>query len=202
MKLPVQEKFDAFGFVTLAPGQVPTSAQTTFPETWHSDYFANNFHHNDPVFAFASGASRRSAALLLNDEQMQGDLFDAARAANADSNFACVSLIGGSKMVFGGVNKDLDERILDKCKTLCQATHRLELSKKIGQLNDDQIDLMEMFDEGLLDKEIASDLGITLSAIAQRKRTICKIIGTGSFRATVQLYSVHKWGGYVEETLW
>lgn len=102
-------------------------------------------------------------------------------------------------MVFGGVNPELDPRATASIQHACQATHRIELLKNLDLLTDTQIDLMEMAEEGFLDKEIASEFGISLSAIAQRKQAICKAVGTDCFKSTLRLYTLQKWGGLVGE---
>lgn len=197
MFLPVQEKFTSYGFVLLAPGQEPSHATTTFPEQWHETYFENEFHRTDPVFSFASKNIRQSNASLLAHSQMTGDLFDAAREYDAASNFVSVSHFGGNTLVFGGVNTDLDDRALARCHELCRATHRIELSKRIESLTDAQIDLLELAEEGCLDKEISQQLQVSMSAIAQRKQAVCAHIGVSAFRAALQLYSLDKWGGMI-----
>ncbi len=195
MKMPVQEEFDHFGYVVLSNGEDAKSAKTTFPPRWHTTYFKRNFNKIDPTFTFARSNYRTSSARLLTKEEMNTNLFEEARLFGADSNFVCVSHFSGNQMIFGGVNKDLDARAVQKCQILCQKTHRFELAQKLRKLSDAQVDLMEMSEEGLRDKEISFELGVSLSAIAQRKKAICNIVGTDSFRATLQLYSMIKWAG-------
>lgn len=197
MHLPVQAKFDSFGYVTLVNGQTPEDAVTTFPDQWKELYFSNEFFRFDPVFHFANSMLRRSGATLLSKDQMNGDLFDAAEQFDANSNFVSVSHYGGNTMVFGGVNTDLDYNAISDCHSLCRATHRLELAKKLAALTDAQLDLMDMAEEGHPDKEIASELGVSMSAIAQRKQAVCSQVGVASFRAALQLYSLDKWGGMI-----
>lgn len=199
MKLPVQQEFSQYGYVVLAPGEEATTAQTTFPDTWHNTYFSNNFNSIDPIFSFALSNNRNSKAKLLSSQEMSSSLFEEAQLFGADSNFVCVSHYSGNHLIFGGVNKDLDSRKVAHCQSLCQKTHRLELSKKLRLLTDPQIELMEFSEEGLRDKEISLELGISLSAVAQRKKAICNAIGTDTFRATLQLYSMTKWGGISTE---
>ncbi|PIE13793.1 MAG: hypothetical protein CSA70_03500 [Rhodobacterales bacterium] len=195
MHLPIQEHFSDFGYVLLAPGQQPNGATTTFPEEWEHRYFEHRFHEIDPVFDFARSNHRQSAASILTDDQMATPLFEEARLFGADSNFLCVSNLGGNTMVFGGVNHHLGEEHVSEARKLCQATHRLDLMRRLSNLTDPQIDVMEMAEEGMLDKEIASDLGVTISAVNQRKQAICKQVGTSSFKVTLGLYSLWKWGG-------
>jgi len=197
MHFPVQEHFSSFGFVTLMQGQQPVSATTTFPSRWHQTYFENKLFMQDPIFAFAAQNVKKSTGALLSQNQMSGDLFDAAREFDAASNFVSVSHFAGSSFVFGGVNPDLTNKAVPECQRLCQATHRLALSKRIESLTDTQIDLLEMAEEGFLDKEIAEELGVSMSAIAQRKKAICNHVGVTSFRASLQLYALDKWGGIV-----
>lgn len=197
MHLPVQAKFDSFGYVTLTNGQTPEDAITTFPDQWKELYFKNAFYKYDPIFHFSNSMLRRSGATLLSSKQMNGDLFDAAEQFDANSNFVSVSHYGGNTMVFGGVNSDLDQRTISDCHSLCRATHRLDLARKLANLSDAQLDLMELAEEGHPDKEIASELGVSMSAVAQRKQVVCSQVGVTSFRAALQLYSLDKWGGLI-----
>ncbi len=199
MNLPVQAKFDSFGFVTLTKGQTPDDAITTFPNQWKALYFENEFYKNDPIFLFANNMLRRSGATLLSPDQMNGDLFDAAEQFDANSNFVSVSHYGGNTMVFGGVNTELDHRTISDCHNLCRATHRLDLARKLANLTNAQLDLMDLAEEGHPDKEIASELGVSMSAVAQRKQSVCSHVGVSSFRAALQLYSLDKWGGLIAD---
>lgn len=194
MNLPIQERFSNFGYVILSPGEVPQRAVSTFPVAWQTRYFENQLFDIDPIFDFASRNKRRSTAELLDKSLMESPLFEEARTYDADSNFMCTCNFGGNTLVFGGVTDDLPPEMVDHCLDLCKQTHRLELSRKLEELTNSQLDLMQLTEEGLKDKEISVELGIGMSAIAQKKKAICDKIGTDSFRSVVQLYSAVKWG--------
>ena len=100
-------------------------------------------------------------------------------------------------MTFGGVNHDLEENGMSAAQTVCRALHHTELFGRVPKLTDRQAEILDMSEEGFLDKEIASDLGITISAVAQHKRAICNVFGLTSFRSASQIYSVYKWGSIV-----
>lgn len=193
----MQETFSGYGYVILSPGESPSSAENSFGKGWHEKYFSERLYTIDPIFAFHKQCGGRSGAKLLSIEEMNTPLHEEARAYGADSNFISVSAIGCSLMVFGGVNHDLDERAVPGLHRSCQAAHRTVLLKRIDGLSDTQIDFMEMCEEGLLDKQIASELGVSPSAVAQRKKAICVKVGTGNFRTALSLYSVRKWSGVV-----
>lgn len=197
MTIPVQDQFTSYGYVVLSGNETPQQAVTTFPDQWHQKYFQDQLFEVDPIFEFAERNANRTASMLLEEAQMQSELFEEAKCFDANSNFVCASHIAGSSLVFGGVNPDLDDRKVADCQNLVQQTHRLELIKRFEGLTDAQRDVLDMSDEGLLDKQIASELGISLSAVAQRKKAICQQIGTGSYQPTLALYSVAKWGAIV-----
>lgn len=193
----LQEKFNDWGYVILRPGEEPACANTTFPDVWHHTYFKNQFYRIDPVFAFAAQAGRRSGVKLLTPTEMNSDLFEEAELYRADSNVVCVSFFGGNRMILGAVNHELDDRATPDCLSVAQRQHRLELTRNLELLTEPQADLLELAEEGLKDKEIAAEFGISLSAVAQRKKVICDKVGVSNFTATLQLYSLAKWGGIV-----
>ncbi|UWQ31307.1 autoinducer binding domain-containing protein [Leisingera sp. M527] len=193
----MQESFSGFGFVILSPGEVPTSAETSFSEEWHQRYFDRKFHAVDPVFHFTKQCGGRSASKLLSQEEMYSPLFEEARPFGADSNFISVSVFGGNRMIFGGVNHDLDGRAASPLHHACQAAHKTVLLEGVDNLSDGQIDFMEMCEEGMLDKQVASELRVSISAIAQRKKVICSKLGVSNFRAALSLYSIRKWSGII-----
>jgi len=197
MTYRLSDHFTDFGLLVMNGSADPSAAISTFPVEWVGKYFANGFDKIDPVFHFAVAAGNRSKSTLLNATQMASDLFDEARIYNADSNVVATSYLGGSKMVFGGVNSDLDTRVLPDVQKTCDAAHREILMGRFDTLTDAQIDVLEMVDEGHGDKEIAAEFGVTINAIAQRKAAICNNIGCDRFNSIAGLYSVYKWGGIV-----
>ncbi len=100
-------------------------------------------------------------------------------------------------MVFGGVNHHLDRRSAQEAELACKATHRQIMVARLSGLSDAQIDILEMYEEGLLDKEVAGELNVSISAVAQRKQAICHHLGVNSFRVVMGVYSVAKWGSIV-----
>jgi DNA-binding CsgD family transcriptional regulator len=193
----LQENFSGFGYVVLGLGEMPTSAVTNFGSDWHQRYFSQEFHRVDPVFKFFADCRGRSGTRLVSNAEMECPLYEEARLYGADSNFISVSAIGGSQMVLGGVNHELDRGAAAKLHQSCQAAHKSILLERVDQLSDLQIDFLEMCEEGLIDKQIACELGVSLSAVAQRKKAICNKIGVSNFRAALSLYSVRKWSGIV-----
>jgi DNA-binding CsgD family transcriptional regulator len=193
----MQDEFSGYGYVLVGPNEVATSAMTTFPADWHERYFREDFQKIDPVFEFNRTCKNGSGAKLLNEDEMSSPLFEEAKAAGANSNFVSVSVFAGNRLIFGGVNHDLDDRKVDSLHQSVQATHRRLLIEKIDHLTGGQVDFLDLCEEGLLDKQIAVELGITLSAVAQRKKSICQKVGTQNFRAVVTLYSLRKWSGIV-----
>ena len=97
-------------------------------------------------------------------------------------------------MVFGGVNSDSDGRQLPTVTQMCRALHRQELAKRVGDLADHHLDLLALGEEGFKDKQIAAELGISISAIAQRKQTICLKLGVTSYQTAIALYALSQWG--------
>lgn len=192
----LQESFSGFGYVVVSQHEAPTSATTSFGDEWHQKYFHEKFHEIDPVFAFNKGCGR-SKATLLTTEEMSSPLFEEAKSFGADSNFISVSVFGGDRLIFGGVNHDLDERSVSALHRSCQSMHRSMLMEKIDGLSGGQMDFMEMCEEGLLDKQIACELGASVSAVAQRKSAICNKVGVTNFRSALGLYSMRKWSGIV-----
>ncbi|MFV1637913.1 MULTISPECIES: helix-turn-helix transcriptional regulator [Phaeobacter] len=193
----LQEAFSGYGFVILAPGEAPQVAETSFADSWHEKYFSEGLHEYDPVFDFLRGSGGRSGAKLLSESEMGSPLYEEAEVFGADSNFVSTSSFGGNTLLLGGVNHDLDERALPNLLHSCRALHRSVLLKRVDSLSDSQIDFMEMSEEGLLDKQIASTLDVSISAVAQRKKAICVKLGIGNFRAALSLYSIRKWSGIV-----
>jgi DNA-binding CsgD family transcriptional regulator len=192
----MQENFSGFGYVVVSQFEAPTAATTNFGDEWHQKYFQEEFHKIDPVFAFNNRCGR-SGVKLLTTQDMSSPLFEEAQSFGADSNFISVSVFGGNRLIFGGVNHDLDERAVSSLHRSCQSTHRMMLIERIDGLSDGQIDFMEMCEEGLLDKQIACELGVSISAVAQRKRAICNKVGVTNFRSALSLYSMRKWSGIV-----
>ncbi|WP_172684854.1 LuxR C-terminal-related transcriptional regulator [Phaeobacter sp. 11ANDIMAR09] len=193
----LQENFSGFGYVVLGLGEMPTSAVTNFEVDWHQKYFAEQYHRVDPVFKFFADCRGRSGTRLVSEAEMETPLYEEAKLYGADSNFISVSAIGGSQMVLGGVNHDLDVTRASMIHKSCRAAHRSILLERVDQLSDLQIDFLEMCEEGLIDKQIACELGVSISAVAQRKKAICNKIGVSNFRAALSLYSVRKWSGIV-----
>ena len=193
----LQENFSGFGYVVLGFGEMPTSAVTNFGADWHQRYFAEQFHRIDPVFNFFADCRGRSGTKLVSGVEMETSLYEEAKLYGADSNFISVSAIGGSQMVLGGVNHDLDKNSAAKLHQSCQTAHKSILLERVDELSDLQIDFLEMCEEGLIDKQIACEIGVSLSAVAQRKKAICNKIGVSNFRAALSLYSVRKWSGIV-----
>lgn len=193
----LQENFSGFGYVVLGLGEMPTSAVTNFGPDWHEKYFAGQFHHVDPVFKFFAECRGRSGTRLITEAEMETPLYEEARLYGADSNFISVSAIGGSQMVLGGVNHDFDVSKASAIHETCRSAHQSILLERVDGLSDLQIDFLEMCEEGLIDKQIAGELGISISAVAQRKKAICNKIGVSNFRAALSLYSVRKWSGIV-----
>lgn len=193
----LQENFSGFGYVVLGFGEMPTSAVTNFEVDWHQKYFAEQYHRVDPVFKFFADCRGRSGTRLVSEAEMETPLYEEAKLYGADSNFISVSAIGGSQMVLGGVNHDLDVNKASMIHKSCQAEHRSILLERVDQLSDLQIDFLEMCEEGLIDKQISCELGVSISAVAQRKKAICNKIGVSNFRAALSLYSVRKWSGIV-----
>lgn len=193
----LQADFSGYGFVVLGLGEMPTSAVTNFGAEWHQKYFDEQFHTIDPVFKFFADCRGRSGTRLISEKEMETPLYEEAKAYGADSNFISISAIGGSQMVLGAVNHDLDERQAAEIHRSCKAAHQSILLERVDELGDQQIDFLEMCEEGLIDKQIAAALGVSMSAVAQRKRAICNKIGVANFRAALSLYSVRKWSGIV-----
>ena len=193
----LQEAFSGFGYVVLGLGEMPTSAVTNFRSDWHQKYFDEQFHRVDPVFGFFADCRGRSGTRLVSKTEMETPLYEEARQYGADSNFISVSAIGGSQMVLGGVNHDLDMQQASEIHRTCQTAHKSILLGRVDELSDLQIDFLEMCEEGLIDKQIAGELGVSMSAVAQRKKAICSKIGVSNFRAALSLYSVRKWSGIV-----
>ena len=191
----MQERFSGYGYVLLTGNQAPVSAVTNFAAEWHEKYFEEEFFRIDPVFKFSAKCGLRSSAMLLSHKDMASALFEEARGFGADSNFISVSHFGGNRMIFGGVNHDLDRRAVSAAHLECRKAHRQILVQKVPDLTDTQLDLLDLSEEGLLDKQIAIELGISVSAVAQRKKVICAKIGVTSFPTAVSLYSTWKWGG-------
>lgn len=193
----MQESFSGYGFVVVSQNETPTSAETTFSEDWHEKYFREEFHKIDPVFEFNHGCNFRGDAKILTNAEMENPLYEEAVLANANSNFMSVSIIGGSRLIFGGVNADLDTRKVPDLHRMVQIEHRKILMQRIDELTDGQIDFLEMYEEGLLDKQVAVELNASTSAVAQRKTAICNKIGVAHWRSVERLYSLRKWGGIV-----
>jgi hypothetical protein len=193
----MQEEFSGFGYVLMTNSKAPTSAQTNFGDAWHQKYFDERFHEIDPIFEFNRNCGARSGYKILTTNEMANPLFEEAKPFGANSNFISISAYGGSRMIFGGVNSDLDAHSASVLHQSCKSAHRTMLVKNVDKLSDAQIDFMEMSEEGLADKQIAHDLGISLSAVAQRKKVICDRVGTTKFGAALSLYSMRKWGGIV-----
>ena len=170
---------------------------STFSDDWVDKYFANGFEQIDPVFKFAMKNRRRCAASALSPEDMRSPLFEEARAYGADSNIMITDYIGGSTMVLGGVNPDLTAENLGEAIQACKAVHRQSLLDRLGLLSEKQIDLLELVEMGLKDAEISFELGVSPSAIAQRKRAICNTLGITSFPVAAQIYTADKWSGLI-----
>lgn len=92
---------------------------------------------------------------------------------------------------------DLNNHSAQELHGYCHTAHQTALLKRVDELTDAQIDFLEMCEEGLLDKQIACELGVTVSAIAQRKKAVCGKLGVAHFRAALSLYSLRKWSGII-----
>lgn len=197
MIMHLQEEFDSVGLAFLGHNGALSEMDTNFGDGWEQKYVSEDFARIDPVIGKVASSGARSTTYLLSEREMSSELFEEAKAYNANSNFGSVSMFGGSCMVVGGVNADLDERALPRIQAKCYKLHLQLLMQKIDRLRTPQIELLELSEEGLLEKEIAYELGISQSAIVQRKKTICGNVGVASFKAAVSLYTMRKWSGIV-----
>ena len=193
----LQENFDSFGHTVLGPGEVPLTATTTYPEEWEERYFKMGFDRIDPVFKFARQNHCRSATKILSQNERETPLFEEAKLFDADANITATSFFSGSLMVLGGKNFDMDARSLLGVKNMTRSEHRRILMQRLSALNDNHIDVLELASDGLLEKQIACELAISVSALAQRKQKICSQLGISIFSGAVQLYTLQKWGGII-----
>lgn len=189
--------FSNFGY-TVSTGEADASCATsTFPAAWVERYFREGLHQVDPIFKFANQHRRRCGHRILSDRDMGNPLFEEAKTAGADSNIMITDYFGGSTMVLGGVNHDLTEENIGEAVFACRATHRQEIASRIRLLTDKQVDLLELTEMGWRDIEISHELGISVSAISQRKSAICSTLGLTNFQTAAQLYSAQKWSGII-----
>lgn len=193
----IQELFSDYAF-TITSGVADITCTTgTYDPVWVHKYFESNFDRIDPIFHFAEQFHRRSGSRILRSTEMNSPLFEEAKPHNAASNVMVTDFLGGSTMVLGGVNPDIDERQIPDIMDCVKATHRQVIAKRIHDLTDKQIDLLELSEMGMRDIEIAHELQISNSAIAQRKRAVCKALDITSFQVATQLYTTQKWGGII-----
>ncbi|MBP0483977.1 autoinducer binding domain-containing protein [Sagittula salina] len=196
----VQDEMSSFGHVTFSTdGLTQGHAVSTFSAGWQDRYFAGKFYLADPVISFGLHGAAGSRITILPEKVRKTPLYEEARAFGAESNVAAVSHFGGSTRLFGGVNLDLDERVLPRLLGSVQMDHRRDLAQGLQRLSDIQIDLLDLAEEGHPEKVIAAELGVSLSTIAQRKRAICNAMGMTVWRSVLQLYTWNKWGGLVAE---
>lgn len=195
-----QEYFSDYG-ATIACGPISKDAVvlTTYGPEWIDTYFKQGFWRIDPIITFASQIARRNGSKLLAAHDMETALFEEAKLHNAASNVMATSFFGGSTMTIGGTNTDLREHHLPDLERKAQETHRKILLGRVASLSDSQIDLMDILETGVSEHDAAHEFGISVSAIAQRKRTICSKLGLTDFKSAMQIYSLSKWGYLVRE---
>ncbi|AUQ92817.1 Response regulator (plasmid) [Phaeobacter inhibens] len=189
--------FSNYGHTISTQGATKECVTSTYAPEWVDTYFAHGFDRIDPVFRFAAHNRRRTAAAALTPDEMQSPLFEAAAEYGADSNIMITDYIGGSTMVLGGVNPELSNRNLSEAVQACKSLHRRVLMDRLHSLSDKQVDLLELVEMGWKDAEISFELGVSPSAIAQRKRAICNALGVTSFSVAAQIYSADKWAGLI-----
>jgi len=193
----LQDFFSGYGYTVTSGLATANCVTSTFSASWVEKYFREGFDQIDPIFKFAEQNKRRCGFKQLTDIDMQTPLFEEAKAVSADSNIMITDFLGGSTMVLGGVNPDFSSQHLIEAQEVCKLTHRQVMTDRIEHLTDKQIDLLELIEMGLRDSEISYELGISSSAIAQRKKAICGTLGLTNFQTAAQLYTARKWSGLI-----
>lgn len=195
----IQDYFSSYG-ATLACGIADKNAVvlTTYDPEWIETYFNSKFDRIDPIFKFAANYARSSGSHLLSEADMASPLFEEARPYEAASNAMATSHFGGSTFIIGGTNPELESRHLAEIEETIQGEHRGLLLAKVAELTDAQIDMMDEFDAGSTEIEVAHELGISISAVAQRKKAVCTKLGLRNFNAASKIYTLSKWGHIVK----
>ena len=187
----IPDFFCAFGYTAAATTPTRDSAVSTFSNEWVSKYFDNNFAQIDPIYHFADQTKRTNAAYILTAADMASPLFEEAAIYGANSNVMVTDHFAGSQFVLGGVNFDIRAQHLPDLQRVCKVEHRRAIARRIARLTDSQTDFLTCFEMGLGETETAYELGISRSAVSQRKRAICTTLDVTQFKAAVQLYSAY-----------
>ena len=193
----IPDFFSAYGYTVAASTPTQASVVSTFSPEWVDRYFANDFAQIDPIYHFADINKRSNAARILTAADMATPLFEDAAPYGANSNIMVTDHFAGSKFVIGGVNHDLKAEHLPDLQRACKIEHRRTIASRISKLSDSQTEFLTCFEMGLGETETAFELGISRSAVSQRKRAICTTLDVTQFKAAVQLYSAYLLGDLI-----
>ena len=156
----------------------PMAEQNTFPPEWIEIYTQHGFMLHDPVlkwFYDNSGCVRWSEIDLPDPRKIlaQAEIFGLKYGVAV----SCEDDDGGLRS-FGTFAREDREFNTDEIRFLCDAVDALHsAAQPPANLTDAELEVLRMMRDGLLMKQIADEIGVSLGAIKQRLKNAKSKLG-------------------------
>lgn len=151
----------------------PMFEQYTLPPEWVAIYRTQGLLMNDPVmrWMFENEGACRWSALAHDDSR---GILDQAKAFGLNFGVAicCADETPGGQRSFGSFSRA--DREFHDCEVAVLQQHLVELHRTLvppSNLTGAELEALRMVKNGLLMKEIASNLGVTEGAVKQRLKS-------------------------------
>jgi|GEM_PF-3915342 len=174
----------AIGIGDFKSGKVDIAS--TYRSDWQETYFANDWMMRDPVVT--TGLTKLGVTEWPSLDQSESHVLKAASDYGIRSGLVLATEIAGNRCVAGlSTSQTVSEVARKGAIRALREMHLENLMARAQSLTLTQKDLVFLFANGHLAKEVAEIMQISVDTVKQRKSFIQRHIGVNSFMAVVNV---------------